>query len=187
MLKPIEHAQKDGVKGFLWGTWIGMTGLLLKPATSLFDAAAQASEGIKNTATYFDEKPNSERQRFPRPFYGTEQFYRPYLATDAEVKYLLHFYNEGEFANVSLLYTFDIFPDQKDKEDYFVLILAAEKILLWSFKKGKVIWNFNTNEMEKIGVVDNGIVIGLKHPQKSGSVMRIATLFVVTIDCRGRR
>lgn len=34
-----------------------MAGLFVKPIAGIFDVASKTAEGIKNTATYFDEKP----------------------------------------------------------------------------------------------------------------------------------
>ena len=35
-----------------------MTGLFVKPAAGVLDAASKTAEGLTNTATYFDDKPN---------------------------------------------------------------------------------------------------------------------------------
>lgn len=169
--KPFEGAKKGGVKGFFKGTWQGVSGLVVKPVTGVLDAASKTSEGIKNTATYFDEKANMNRQRYPRPFYGTEQFYRPYLVTDAEVMYLLQLYNEGQYANISLLYTFDVFPNNKDREDYYVLVLAQESVLYWSSKKGMVVWDFPTADLDKADQAKESIIIHLKKPSRAFPVI----------------
>jgi len=46
-----------------------MTGIVIKPLTGTLDAASKLAEGVKNTVTHFEDKPNSERDRNPRPFY----------------------------------------------------------------------------------------------------------------------
>lgn len=46
-----------------------MTGLIVKPLTGILDAASKTTEGLTNTATYFDDKPNCERIRHIRAFY----------------------------------------------------------------------------------------------------------------------
>ena len=53
----------------LLGSAIGMTGLIVKPLTGVLDAASKTTEGLTNTATYFDDKPNCERIRHIRAFY----------------------------------------------------------------------------------------------------------------------
>lgn len=70
--KPFEGAKKDGVKGFFKGTLQGISGLIIKPVAGLLDAAAKTTEGIKNTVTYFDDKPNETRDRNIRPVYGPD-------------------------------------------------------------------------------------------------------------------
>lgn len=45
---------------------------MIKPVAGILDAAAKTTEGIKNTVTYFDDKPNENRVRNIRPVYGPE-------------------------------------------------------------------------------------------------------------------
>jgi len=71
-LKPFEGAKKEGVKGLLKGTWQGLSGLVIKPVAGILDGAAKLAEGMKNTATYADDKPNEKRDRYPRVFYSVE-------------------------------------------------------------------------------------------------------------------
>jgi len=60
--------------------------LVIKPVAGVLDAVSKTTEGIKNTgkylkiikknlATYFDDKPNENRERNPKVFYRTEKFY----------------------------------------------------------------------------------------------------------------
>lgn len=71
-LKPFEGAKAGGIKGFFKGTVQGVTGLVIKPVAGILDAAAKTAEGIKNTVSYFDDKPNESRLRNIRPIYGFE-------------------------------------------------------------------------------------------------------------------
>ena len=167
VLKPIAGAKKGGVKGFLKGTWQGISGLVFKPVTGVLDAAAKTSEGIKNTATSFDEKSIQHRQRYPRAFYGKEQFYRPYILTDAEISYLLQVGCEGEFTNLNLLYTFKIFPNDQDREDYGVLVLCDERILYLSAKRAEIMWDFPSKDFEKATQTPEGIYLHLKNPPRN--------------------
>ena len=50
----------------------GLVGLMIKPIVGYFDFVYMFSEGIKNTATYLDDKPNNSRIRHQRLFYGKE-------------------------------------------------------------------------------------------------------------------
>lgn len=47
-------------------------GLVVKPVVGAIDLASKTAEGVKNTANYFDDKPNEIRMRLPRVFYGEE-------------------------------------------------------------------------------------------------------------------
>jgi vacuolar protein sorting-associated protein 13A/C len=52
----------------------GITGLVVKPVSGLFDATTKTFEGIKNTPSFFqqlgDENLKMKRKRNPRVFYG---------------------------------------------------------------------------------------------------------------------
>ena len=68
VIQPYEGS-KTGVGGFFVGTVKGLAGLVVKPVTGVLDATAKTAEGLTNTATHFDDKPNDQRTRPPRPFY----------------------------------------------------------------------------------------------------------------------
>ena len=60
-MKPFEGAKKDGLLGFGKGMLTGGIGLLTKPVIGILDAASKTTEGITNTANYFEDKPNGTR------------------------------------------------------------------------------------------------------------------------------
>ena len=45
------------MKGCLPGLLKGTTGLVMKPFIGVIDLVSKTSEGLKNTATHFDDKP----------------------------------------------------------------------------------------------------------------------------------
>ena len=162
-MKPIEGASKGGIKGFLKGAFQGVTGLIIKPVTGVLDAASNTAEGIKNTATAFDQKPNENRMRYPRAFYGKDKFYRTYMETDAEVMWMLHF-SEEETAHrdISILSSYDVFPEEKENPDFFILIISFEKILMWYVKLGRVLWVVKSSNIAKVTHENNGVLLHLK-------------------------
>jgi vacuolar protein sorting-associated protein 13A/C len=50
----------------------GIAGLVVKPVVGVMDLTSKTAEGIKNTATIFDDKPTEIRKRPPRVFYSDE-------------------------------------------------------------------------------------------------------------------
>lgn len=58
--------------GFFKGVSKGLAGLVVKPVAGALDLVSKTSEGVKNTANFFDDKPNEKRERIPRVFYGFE-------------------------------------------------------------------------------------------------------------------
>jgi len=138
--------------------------LVVKPITGVLDAASKTAEGIRNTATYFDQKPTENRIRHPRAFYGKEQFYRQYIESDAEVLWHFNNSNRNRLKNICLLNSFDIFPTEDDKENYFILALSYERIIFWNPRKRKLVWDFPTTDLEKVSFSQNKIEIDLKKP-----------------------
>lgn len=94
---PVTEGKKEGVKGALKGLVKGLVGLPLKPIGGIFDAIAKTAEGIKNTAIYFNDKPNEKRLRNPRVFYSHENYYKTYKAPDSEVLHMLLTFRKGKY------------------------------------------------------------------------------------------
>lgn len=72
----------------------GVSGLFFKPICGGIDFTAKAAEGVKNTVTYFDDKPSNERIRRIRAFYGVDQYYKQFNEVDSRVIELF----QGDFA-----------------------------------------------------------------------------------------
>jgi len=165
IIKPYEGATNDGMHGLLKGTVQGMTGLVVNPVTGVLDAASKTAEGVKNTAMMFDhQKPNHIRIRYPRAFYGKGKFYRSYVFSDAEINWFLHSSKDMRFENISLVSTFDVFPDEENKENFFILALSYECVLCWSIAENRIIWSFNPKTIEKVNLYQNGMQIELVEP-----------------------
>ena len=84
-LKPFEGAQKEGVLGFFKGVGQGLTGIVVKPITGLIDVVSKTTEGLKNTANIFDEKPNESRERSIRVFYGPDRCFKNFFTLDGDI------------------------------------------------------------------------------------------------------
>ena len=76
--KPFNGAQNNGFPGFLSGTMLGLSGIVLKPVTGILDLTSKFTEGVKNTATYYDDKANDVRVRYPRVFYDRLKYIKSY-------------------------------------------------------------------------------------------------------------
>lgn len=75
-LKPIEFAKKDGASGALKGTYMGLTGLVVKPVAGVLDAASTLTGGISKYSKLEREIANEDRLRPPRAFYGPKRAIR---------------------------------------------------------------------------------------------------------------
>ena len=87
--QPYKGAESDGVEGFFKGISKGLAGVVIKPVVGVIDFASRTAEGVKNTATYFDDKASELRIRPPRVFYQRDQIYKNYVLQDAELNYIL--------------------------------------------------------------------------------------------------
>lgn len=65
-VNPIKGAIQGGAGGFCKGTLQCTIGIVSKPLTGVLDFASKTAEGIKNTATCWDDKANERRIRPPR-------------------------------------------------------------------------------------------------------------------------
>ena len=130
------------------------------------DAASKTAEGIKNTATVLDQKPSEYRSRYPRAFYGKEKFYRPYIPSDAEILWQLYHLDLDDLKHISLLSSFDIFPEETQKEDCYILALAYERIVFWSVRKNTLVWDFPTEALTDISIRPNLLQLLVKRPNE---------------------
>ena len=136
--------------------------MVTKPIVGVLDAATKTAEGVKNTANIFDQKPNNHRLRFPRAFYGEEKFYRTYMDTDAEILWLLEHAKDARLKEISLINSFDVFPDENDKETSYILALSYEHVICWDVRRGKVLWGFDPKIIQKVNLYPNGMQIDLE-------------------------
>jgi len=130
----------------------------------VLDAASKTAEGIKNTATAFDHKASESKSRYPRAFYGKEKYYRAYVDTDAEAMWLYANQQKVPVKDLSLLCSFDICPDEKEKDkldSWSLLMISYELIICW--KKNKIIWSITPDNIEKVISFSEGMQIYLNH------------------------
>ena len=67
-----------GAPGFFKGMLIGVAGLVTKPLSGIFEGISKFSQGIKQTALFFQDGPNGIRSRPPRVFIGQQEYYTSY-------------------------------------------------------------------------------------------------------------
>jgi len=184
--QPAEGASKDGASGFFKGTLKGVTGLVTKPVAGVLDAASKTAEGIKNTATMFEQKPTNMRVRFPRAFYGKEKYYRTEMPTDGEIIWLLHHTKNTKYRDMSLICAFDIFPDETDKDTSYILALSYEYVLAWNVRQAKPMWAFNPKEIKKVNLYQDGMQIELNRSAEISEVFSFQMKFSLNLFKIGR-
>jgi vacuolar protein sorting-associated protein 13A/C len=112
---PYQHGRKDGAAGILKGSTIGVAGVVIKPLTGVFDAASKTAEGLTNTATYFDDQPNTLRMRDIRAFYENSRYIKSFNEDDS---YFLKYLNNQ---NILLIDTFRLFDIELKKSMYLII------------------------------------------------------------------
>jgi len=162
--RPYQGAKADGWTGFFKGTYKGIAGLVLKPTTGVLDAVSKTSEGIKNTATFFDEKPHDYKYRFPRAFYAEEKFIRIYFSSDAELMFHLEKHHDGKYAKKSLLHAYELYADSENQVDGVIFGLCVEGACAWDVQKKKLVFFVDYENIAKVEENEKGIEIALKNP-----------------------
>lgn len=153
----------------------GGIGLLTKPVIGILDAASKTTEGITNTANYFEDKPNETRQRNIRPVYGPDGYYTDYIDFDAEAYSMIQMIKKGKYVTNKFYAAFPIVIKQlkeKEKDKHFLLIMTVENIFYMSeAEKKKVlkgifiylqIWIIPVKMVSNIEKIDKGLKIRTK-------------------------
>ncbi|CDW82625.1 ph domain containing protein [Stylonychia lemnae] len=145
---PYSGAKKDGVTGFLKGTYKGVSGLVVKPISGALDFFSKTSEGIKNTASSNDKQVTKIRSM--RPFYGKQQLIKVYDEFHAYVvQHLMkisrgayskdHFIDALHYANPTVNWTIVL------TEEHLLLVNSVTREVINSFD------SMNLNNVKKLG------------------------------------
>lgn len=71
VVQPYNNIQTTGIlRGIVPGVLKATTGFIIKPFVGIIDLVSKTSEGLKNTATHFDDKPVEQKVRPPRVVYA---------------------------------------------------------------------------------------------------------------------
>ena len=153
IMKPVEGYKKSGFGGILKGSIQGLAGLVVKPVAGVFDATSKTAEGIKNTATHFDEKPSDKRVRFLRVFYNKEKYFKGYSKRDAEIMAYLANYKKDRLHNLALIEIFELRIGESDFIQY--LIVSSEIILLFEFPE--LLFDIKISNIQNVEICEEGI------------------------------
>ena len=165
--------KKGGVGGLLLGSFQGIAGLLVKPVAGVIDATSKTAEGIKNTATHFDDKPNEKKQRNPRAFYSKDKYFKAYSSNDADVLMFLQTFKKGKFAEASLIeLTIIEIPDPQGHIHQYLLIITSESLLFVQVQNMKLLWHVENNTISRLEPVADGLKLHLFSDRKGAKKMK---------------
>eukprot|EP01129_Flabellula_baltica_P011592 TRINITY_DN510_c0_g1_i5.p1 TRINITY_DN510_c0_g1~~TRINITY_DN510_c0_g1_i5.p1 ORF type:complete len:2967 (-),score=626.80 TRINITY_DN510_c0_g1_i5:1646-10546(-) len=140
--EPIKGGKKGGALGVFKGIGKGLTGVVLKPTIGVVDIVTRTTEGIKNTATYFENQ-DKERTRYPRYFDGKTGAIITYEPVKAYGQFLLHTIADGKYeeedylyhvvyskqGSIILLSDFHIFKLKKD--------ISGDMVMEWTARRNR--------------------------------------------------
>ena len=146
---PWKAVQNEGWIALWKGLLGGASGLVGKPIVGAIDLVTKTTEGIRNTATYWDEL-KRHRIRAPR-YFGPDKVLRPYHPKKSEGQEILYHLEDGRYTNE--WYVFHIKLGSK------TLLLSSRHILY--VKGDHEEWNVSVDDIRGLEMWGKGIVIVL--------------------------
>ncbi|KRX09477.1 hypothetical protein PPERSA_00756 [Pseudocohnilembus persalinus] len=157
--QPIRGFQTGGGFGLCKGVLKGSVGLFLKPITGCFDTISKSSEGIKNTATYFDDKPNEEKIRKPRVFYDLDQIFGNFNPFHAEIR---EFLIETKKQKYYWLTFIDAVPYHDTQDIQHLIIFTNEYIIQKRLEKSKIDLELEVKYLKQVNIKDQAQSVEIK-------------------------
>ena len=107
--------------------------------TGVVDFASNTTEGLKNTALYYEDKPNDNRIRYPRVFYTKMGQMREYNLIDCKLYGIINLpkhKSKHGFENT-------IFMDSFITNDKKIVVMLMKHIVMISFDEEEVEWSID--------------------------------------------
>ena len=98
------------------------------------------------------------------------------MPTDGEIIWLLHHTKNTKYRDMSLICAFDVFPDENDKDNSYILALSYEYVLAWNIKQAKPMWAFNPSEIKKVNLYQDGMQIELNRSAEISEEDKVALI-----------
>jgi len=172
VLKPVEGVRRGGAIGLFKGIGQGVIGVAVKPVAGLLEATSKTAEGIKNTATMFDDDRSLYRVRpAPRQFTSDKQLLE-YDENESEGLMLLS-QSSVLREDKHVLHTITVKPGKK-KEKIAVLLTSKHVAVLASTSemyvyKPRAIIPLGT--ISKTEVAENSVMHHIKGQQRPEQVL----------------
>lgn len=157
--QPIIGAKQGGLKGFVKGTWWGVSGLIIKPVAGGFDFCSKTADGLKYNLKIFDEKNTDERIRWPRPFYDNQLKIKTYNSIDSYVLVYLNKIYDKEKLKELLKYPFIDSMILNEGHTRKILIFTVRHFMMKEMKNKNMTWVIDREEIEDIKKFKNGVKI----------------------------
>jgi len=163
IVEPAKGFQRDGVAGLGKGLLGGLIGILAKPAVGCIDLISQTAEGIKNTATYFDD--TQIRRRRPPRYFGPDKVLRRYQFRKAQGQELLYTLEGGKYFHEWYQYHFPV--GRKS------ILLSNQHF--FCTQENHEEWVVNLREIKGLQFIKPDVIVVLLEKYSSSSVFETPT------------
>ena len=152
--KPIEGAKADKLKGFGKGLLKGLSGVVFKPISGVFDLVSKTTEGIKNTVKNDD---TFNPIRIPRSFYGKYKIIKPYNYVHAQVMMLLSTNIDELKGQIFDFYNCEIY--KKSKNDSILLAFLSGGIYTINLLTKELKSIIEYRNIKEVNLDDSGKIV----------------------------
>jgi len=161
------ETKKSGFRGFVKGSFSGISGVFLKPLSGGLDFIAKSTEGVKNTAKLFGTRvQQTDRKRLPRVIYSNQETIKSYQTVDAYIQNVLVSTKDGKFKN-------DHFVDAvvfQERSSKFFLIMTEEHVILIESSQKSVKWDVLADHLTTIEQYETGLQLNLAKGKKKVAI-----------------
>ena len=132
--------------------------MLTNPLAGIADATAKTAEGIKNTAMT-NMKPNDNRFRNPRIFYGLMQSYREFQKDEASLNEIIFGFDK-KFQNLCYegIFLVSLYPLQSELvQNTLHIVVTREYIIAYNSDNNRIEW-YHPSDMLATIIIENEAV-----------------------------
>jgi len=150
--EPLRGAYDDRFSGMVKGVGRGVIGLGLKPAIGVVDLFTRTAEGVRNTATYWDEIRRG-RVRHPR-YFGRDKVLETFSDYKSVGQELLYTLEHGRYRN-------EFYMHHIEEETTIIIISDLHILTVSRFDTKQEDWHVKISEICGVGTDKRGVLLHL--------------------------
>ncbi|OMJ85768.1 hypothetical protein SteCoe_12834 [Stentor coeruleus] len=161
--EPIKGFKKNKMGGMVKGGLKGIGGLVVKPLTGALDMVSKSAEGIKNTASMFDETTEYIKSRYPRAIYGSSHLIQVYNSEDSELIDLLFRIKKNKYLEKEFLE--QIYGNDINGKNVIVCFFT-DMVLYINYDKERILWKIKYENIISAETIKGVFLIKIKKKKK---------------------